>query len=339
MAARERLLAFLDYRSRVILALIGVGLVYGGYQEFRVASGTTAAPRAVELEQLEAGRVPENNHLRIGEHLALYHELIYATKDRHSEDPFLQYSIYPIVSPRNPVVPALAQLPDGEGEPDRNAEQPRLDHFKVLVLTKRYSKASDLPQMPRLCPNVEGLVINRIRALKGKETTLLREEFPGLDLNEVLILEDGREPASWAKSLGLLGGGAAALLLALVSAVLARFVKPGSGPATAEPVVSSPLPGLLDVMAIVFMLGLFFKAGWTATWLAMSLFSGDGMGMVLVLLLAFPFNLFFLLHLRGVIRAEPNEIFFGLRRGLWLVVVVIAYLATVGSVLFSTFCP
>jgi hypothetical protein len=61
--------------------------------------------------------------------------------------------------------------------------------------------------------SVKGLVINRIDSLDSEEEKLIKENFPSLDIDKVLILEQDRTPASLFKSMGMMAGG---MLLALV---------------------------------------------------------------------------------------------------------------------------
>ena len=59
---------------------------------------------------------------------------------------------------------------------------------------------------------MQGLVVNRIEELGSEEKDLLRQDYPGLDFNKCLILEEGRQPSEFG-AVFLMGGGGLALLL------------------------------------------------------------------------------------------------------------------------------
>ncbi|MFH1268414.1 MAG: hypothetical protein ABIK89_22055 [Planctomycetota bacterium] len=58
-------------------------------------------------------------------------------------------------------------------------------------------------------------MVNRIQSLDGEEERLVKESFPTIDLDKVLLVVEGRKPASLAKSLGMSLGGVFLALLGL----------------------------------------------------------------------------------------------------------------------------
>ncbi len=58
------------FRFGLILIVIGGAICFLGVQEYRVSSGTSSEPVDVDLAKLEAGEKPENNYVKIGEHVA-----------------------------------------------------------------------------------------------------------------------------------------------------------------------------------------------------------------------------------------------------------------------------
>lgn len=194
------------FRIKLIVAVLGGIIVFWGVQEFRVSQGTSAEPVAADLAALESGREPPNAHLQLGPHLALYPALVYeVTQSKYATgDPGptakVNHCYYPIISLNHPVVRSE----------DPNAQ---LDKFAVLVRSKRFNTIADIPEESRQEASISGLVVNRIQSLDKEERKLILESFPSLDLDKVLLLEDGRRPASLAKSGGMIGGG---LLLGLI---------------------------------------------------------------------------------------------------------------------------
>ena len=60
------------FRIKLAMIIGGGFIAFMGFEEFKVSSGATAEAETVSLVDLEAGEVPENAHLAIGEHIALY---------------------------------------------------------------------------------------------------------------------------------------------------------------------------------------------------------------------------------------------------------------------------
>jgi hypothetical protein len=205
------------FRIKLIIAVLGGIIVFWGAQEFRVSQGTSAEPVAADLAALESGQEPPNPHMQLGAHLALYPELVYeVTQSKYASGvpgptAKVNHCYYPIISPDHPVVRS--------GDPNA-----RLNQFAVLVRSKRFKTIADIPDESRQEASISGLVVNRIQSLDKEERKLILESFPSLDLDKVLLLEDGRRPASLAKSGGMIGGG---LLLGLIG-VAWMFLGTGS---------------------------------------------------------------------------------------------------------------
>ncbi len=65
------------FQLKLAAVVGGVMLAYFGIQEFRVSQGTSEEPVAVDLAELESGKNSDNNHIRIGEHVAVYSGCVY----------------------------------------------------------------------------------------------------------------------------------------------------------------------------------------------------------------------------------------------------------------------
>jgi hypothetical protein len=81
----------------------------------------------------------------------------------------------------------------------------------VIVKTKHAPNEDQLAAL-RARTQLDGLVVNRIEALDADERELLHQDYPGIDFDKCIILEEGRQPSDGAM-LFLLGGGGLALLL------------------------------------------------------------------------------------------------------------------------------
>lgn len=194
------------FRVKLAMIIGGGFIALMGFEEFKVSSGTTAEPQSVSLVDLEAGTVPDNAHLSIGEHIALYGAAVYEYEQREGEtgepgpNAKVNHCYYPIFSTDHPLFAVEEETAND-------------DNFAVLVKTKVFTTIGAIPDDFSTVDSVRGLVINRISSLDEEETNLVKQSFPGANMDKVLILEQNREPASFAKSGGMMGGGG---LLALV---------------------------------------------------------------------------------------------------------------------------
>jgi hypothetical protein len=211
--------------------IIGGACSYWGWREYQVGKDSTPAPVDVDLAKLEAGERITNNHVRIGSHIACYYCNVYSyeKKKYDTKEPgpnqTVTYSYYPIIS-----VSALQELmeplreqygPDLEGMPD-NATFPLPQKFVVLVKTKRFKTVGALGGLKSFKheESIKGLVINKIDTPSYEEKKLIREEFPNLDFDKVLILEEKREPVSVTTAIWFMVGGGMVLVLAMIGAVV-----------------------------------------------------------------------------------------------------------------------
>lgn len=212
--------------SRIAIAMIigGGVLAWFGFQEFRVASGTSSAPQKVELADLENGEVPENPYVRIGEHTRLYPAaVLYVKTNREIQgqppnSTKVEYTYYPIISASHPFIVGLDQLAEKHGGlenvPDE-AQFPPLDDFEVVVKTKKFKTYGAVPDLIEAGDSIEGLIINRIASLDDEDAKLLTENFPAVDVDKLIILEEDRKPMSAVAYFGMMLGGAALIIVGI----------------------------------------------------------------------------------------------------------------------------
>lgn len=196
--------------------VVGGGIVgYLGYQEYQV--GADASPTAVhcDLEDLENGSEPPDNHLQIREHWAIYPAWV-GWGDTQSDR--LDYVYYPIVSETHPYNQAWDDLLAryGDAEIPENLH-PQLTSLAVLVKTERFQREGEIPMEWQKVPSITGLLVQDIETLKNDEAQAIQQNFPGLSLANVMILEEGRQPKSPTTAMammllgvGLVGGGVVA---------------------------------------------------------------------------------------------------------------------------------
>lgn len=214
-------------RLKVLLIVGGGILAFFGYQEFKVGNDASPTPVPVELAKLEAGEPLPNVHVQVGEHLCLYPSSVYRYKTSQNEEQASASSVleciyFPIISSEHPwfeeARAAVAKYGSIDAVPDR--EWPEVKQFTVLVKsTKRFSTVGEIPDDWGEGTEVSGLIVNRISKLSGEERDLVQQAFPRADLDQILILQEGRKPMSKAISLGMIAGGVILALGGVVTLV------------------------------------------------------------------------------------------------------------------------
>jgi hypothetical protein len=166
----------------------------------------------VDLADLEKGKPLLQNHIQFGPHIAVYLAAVYSCKlnDKDKKNPPIDYSIYPIISHTNPM---LAEWEAALAQKDGNDRVPQLTQLAVLIKTDKFKHLQEIPQQAKEEAHITGLVINRIRSLEADEAKLIHEQFPRVDLDRVLLLEEGRRPTTGSTSIGLMAGGAFLILV------------------------------------------------------------------------------------------------------------------------------
>ncbi len=216
----------------VIMMIAGCGLAFWGSQEKKVGANATADPADTNLGNLEGGETLANNHIKIGPHYALYYGTVYSYRTSKSgsskqhQQPeasqAIEYAFYPIVSKSNPDMQELeklkAEFGDLENVPD-DVQITAPTHFIVLVKTSRFKKIGDLPNDAyRVEDSIHGLVINEFSKLT-EEKNLIKQTYPDIKFDKVLILEDGRTPKSAATATAIMVGGIAMLVVGILGSI------------------------------------------------------------------------------------------------------------------------
>ncbi|MCF7957273.1 MAG: hypothetical protein K9M57_02360 [Phycisphaerae bacterium] len=202
---------------RIAIAIIVGGgfLAFYGFQENKLSSLCKDTAEKVDLKALEDGQELTNMNIEIGPHWAIYSQSIYEyTQSKYdSSEPDNSTTVtstsYPIISEKHPFNIALDKLQAKYGSLENvpESEIPEFKDFRVLVKTDRFKTIGGIPDNWGEIQNVQGLVINEIDNLDNEEIKLLKQNWPHLNTDKVLILEIGREPSSSSASMAMMGGG------------------------------------------------------------------------------------------------------------------------------------
>ncbi|MBX3432332.1 MAG: hypothetical protein KF847_03180 [Pirellulales bacterium] len=218
------------FRLKFAMVVLGGVLAWWGVQEYRVSNKATDEPIAVDLAQIEAGTIPDNNHWKLGEHFAIYNASVYEyEQDRGAtgepgQTARVNHCYYPVVSREHPLIQGLAELIAQYGDLENVPEDqlPPLSDFAVVVKTKQFATIGAIPAEWDMHDSLTGLVINQIGTLDAEEAAMYRQNFPSLDTDKLIVLEAGRAPASGLKSGGMIAGGLAVSLAGLVWFIAGR---------------------------------------------------------------------------------------------------------------------
>jgi hypothetical protein len=221
------ILKLIVFGTLMVFCCGGASIFYG-WSEYRLGAKSTPDPVDVDLAKLEQGEKVDNNHLKIGKHYGCYWGSVYSYKKskfslrKPDASTKIEYAFYPIVSSSNPDVQALDALLKKYGDlnkvPD-DVDIPVPTHFVVLVKTTRFKTVGGIPDDIKSEPSIQGLVINEVSSLTSEEKKLIKDSFPNIDFNKVLILEDGRKPSSTAKAVVFMVIGAAILVGGLIGVI------------------------------------------------------------------------------------------------------------------------
>jgi len=211
---------------RIKLILIGVGgiLAYFGFQEFQVSKNTGSEPVLVNLEELEKTKeIPDSGYLEIENaweainYMTYYYEYPEFAGTEEKPEYEVTHAYVPLISSNHPYSLALDDLeekyPDGVEIPEE--EFPVMQDFQILLKTNDYKTLGDIPEFWVFHEKLEGVVINKINSFESGEEDLIRQSFPNLDFNKILILEKDRKPSSSFKSFGMMGGGFALIIIGI----------------------------------------------------------------------------------------------------------------------------
>ena len=211
------------FRLKLIIIFIGGMVAFLGFEEYKVSMDSTEEPMAIELAALEENTEVDNNHLKVENYMALYPYSVYEyqTKKGETGEPGnntkVNHTYYPIISQSHPYINQIAELGNRYEDlslvPDE--EWPTVQNFSVLIKTKSFKTIGSIPDKYEIKTDIQGLIINKIEELDSEEKQLVKESFPTVSMNNLLILEEGRKPSSIFKSFGMMGGGAVLSILGI----------------------------------------------------------------------------------------------------------------------------
>ncbi|MCY2929313.1 MAG: hypothetical protein NTV86_07415 [Planctomycetota bacterium] len=221
-------------RIKIGLIVAGIALTYIGYREWRLANKAGHEKQALTCAQLTKNGCGDNANVTVRDAVVLPTWFVYEGKGEAG--PWTTVWV-PLVPKDGQYMQDLRRLVGPDDQLPANLPPPT-----DIRLVLRSGKVSDMAGMDRLARETvfDGMIVNEIEKLEGKERQLLEKGFPGTDFSQCYILHHGRTPASKGKLFALLIGGLAALGLGGFW-LLAGWMR-GKPTAVASPAAPTPTP-------------------------------------------------------------------------------------------------
>lgn len=227
-------------RIKIGLIIVGVVFTVMGYQEWRLADKARPDKQILTCAQLTEKGFGDNANVTVKDAVVLDTWFVY--KGTGQNGPWSTIWV-PLVPAEGPYIQELRRLYAGESHLPEKLPPP-----KDIRLILKSGHTADKAAMDRLVHErtFDGMIVNEIEKLEGKEKQLLEQGFPGTDFSQCYILEHGRTPASRTMLLVMLGGGLAAAGLGVfwlwAGRGQAKPITLSVGPVVAPPAAASPPP-------------------------------------------------------------------------------------------------
>jgi hypothetical protein len=202
--------------TRLKLVVLGVGafLAWSGYQEWKLGSNASETPHVIACAELEASGPGDNVHVVLSDFLLSEQAFVYEARENSTRWDKVWIPAVPLGGEYHQ---QLLRFVDDEGMFVTD-DLPLPKSFRIIVKSPRIHTEQELAAVAD-ADTLQGLIVNEVESLGSEERRLLAESYPGIDLDNVYILEHGRQPSSKGKSFGFLGSGALLLMFGVASFV------------------------------------------------------------------------------------------------------------------------
>ena len=198
--------------ARILLAMIigGGVLIFLGVQEMRLASGAKQEPASVSCSDLIRNGPGDNAHILLKDFFISPAAFVYESAKSGGNWKTIWVPVVPQGGAYHQQVLSMVK-PDGT----LTGELPVPTDIRVIVKSSKVATESDLDALADQ-ETLQGVIVNKIASLGGKEKKILTESYPTANFDNVYILEHDRKPASAGKSYGMMGGGGVLAVLGVL---------------------------------------------------------------------------------------------------------------------------
>ncbi len=188
----------------VIVLTIGVILIIHSSVDIHVSRKVGANPEVLNQSELEQGVVPDSKYIQINKHIRLYPASVFFYTDYSfgltggpKESTNIEYILYPIVSSSfHPIINDLNDYIEkiSIGKLSEHDPISKAGSFTVLVKSIKFKRVKDIPMSNKKADSITGYMSVKFKNLEEKAKELVMESFPGLDTNNLIIVEEDRNP-------------------------------------------------------------------------------------------------------------------------------------------------
>ncbi len=190
-------------RFKIWMIIGGAVLAWYGFKEWRISGEAKADPQVITCGALAKDGYGKNAHVKMTDFLLSPGGYVYEEKTSGGSWSKVWIPVVPLGGEYHTMVQALPE----------DAELPAPKSFNVILQTEHASSASMLSKIGKR-DDIQGVVINEIDSLDSETKKLLRDSYPGIDLDKCWIVEHKRKTKGAMLSLlmllagvGLAGGG------------------------------------------------------------------------------------------------------------------------------------
>jgi len=195
--------------ARLLLVMVIGGAVLGwiGLKEWRLSGAASDKAQSIGCDKLESSGPGANAHVVLKDYLLCTEAFVYKGTKGATER---WTTIWvPAVPAEGEYVRKVRKILENGGDP-KNLPAPT--NIKVIVKTNSVHDQQDLSNFDSKT-TIEGLIVNKVESLGGEEKRLLKQAYPGIDVDTCYILEEGRMPKSRGTAGGMMAGGLALIVL------------------------------------------------------------------------------------------------------------------------------
>lgn len=202
-------------RFAIALVIGGAFLTFYGYNENKLASAADAEPQTITAKDLIANGYGDNAHVKVTD---LYILDSYAYEGPENKPSQFDKLWVPAIATDHPYATKVdAMVADAfeanPSNPNLTAanQVPYPTDIGLVIYTKDINSESSFERFYQ-DTELQGLVINDIENLKGDELKNLKQGYPSLNADKVLIIEHNRKPKSGGVTMLLMVGGVLLML-------------------------------------------------------------------------------------------------------------------------------